>query len=225
MNQNKQPKCVTKEPDFRGLKVYCQRKNEKGFFVEILEATVKLLDYASKNWDRPQLFHLCISAPKDCTLKRLSSELRRWSRQRDKANRRHVDTPVLYLAAIETRPRKKQRHLHLAVFTTGNSVFDVYALKQRLRKFSETDTEVALYQRRFDCLALALDESTGEIKLTKRGDFARQGSMYYHDLRKEYDDAFQRISYLAKVYSKSASPEWSSSLVPKRSRRADQTEE
>lgn len=72
-----------------------------------------------------------------------------------------------------------------------------------LRRFS-SNSKVKLAKRKHDTRPEYIDEDTGEIK--------KRGSAYLHNLRKETFDAFQRLSYIAKVETK-LSPKFSSSRL------------
>ncbi len=192
---------ITFSNTFRGLKAYSKEKSAKGLYVNVVEKVFQILKHGLHNYQKPRAAHLVIDSPKLETIKSLPQDLERFLLQRNKPVDAQSKPNFVYLYVVEKRPRSKKEHLHLLVVADGLDALDLRLLSERLVKFSST-RKVKIQQRRFDCLPLAICENTGEIRLNRRGEYARKGSVYFHDLRWEFEDAFERLTYFAKVLTK-----------------------
>ncbi|MDC8772457.1 hypothetical protein [Roseateles albus] len=203
---------ITTESTFNDLELYANSKSSKGFYVDILNKIEELLMFSLVNFTDPKVSHFTIDEPNQDKLQELRKDLARFlaSRAKTKGTK---ETKFLYLATLEIRPKNKQEHLHLAFFFDGLNTKDLNLLEERLAKFSNSN-KAKLNHRRLDCLPLDIYTETGEIKYNKRGNFARKGSTAWHELRTDSIDAFKRLSYLAKVYSKAKDYHLSSSRLP-----------
>ena len=189
---------------YRGLELNDTTKGFKGYYVQHLQTIYSLLAEAKLKLANPLVSHFVIDNPKDTAINSLNKELNRWKDQR-LAN----SEAVSYFSCLETRPRNKQRHLHVMVIyakPTEASKFlstSLNLLTERLKKLSLTKSS-KLCKRKSNARDLIIDQETGEIATAKEGLIIRLGSIYYHNLFTEFNDAFKRFSYLAKVHTKDA---------------------
>lgn len=189
---------ITTESTYKGLSVSKSSKGNAGFYEDHLTTIHKLFQQGTKAFTKPMAAHLIIDAPVDGALDALCRELERWAKGEGSA-----DTRPFYFACLETRPRNKQRHLHLLVVfqSTKDCTYSLKTLRNRLTKLAKNQ-QVKLAKRRGESLPNYVDPETGEIKLSEFGKPRKVGSIYFHNLTIEFKDAFERFSYLAKVFSK-----------------------
>lgn len=189
---------ITSESTYKGLGVSKSSKGIAGFYEDHLATIYKLLQQGSQAFTKPRAAHLIIDAPVDGALDALCRELERWAKGEGS-----TDTRPLYFACLETRPRNKQRHLHLIVIfqSTKDCTYSLKTLRNRLSKLAKNQ-QVTLARRRGENLPNYVDSETGEIKVNEFGKPRKMGSVYFHNLAIEFKDAFERFSYLAKVFSK-----------------------
>lgn len=189
---------VTTESKYLGFELSESLKGNDGFYGEHLGAIIGLLQMGGELFNEARAAHLVIDDPSDHAMKRLCKELDRWM-IKEKMDCHHP----LYFACKEVRPRDKQGHMHVLVIfpATGDCTHSLKTLRNRLGKLSNSN-EVKLCKRRLDKLTQSIDQNTGETKVDGRGRSKRSGSANYHDLKTEFNDAVERYSYLAKVFSK-----------------------
>ena len=191
---------TTAENTYLGFELNKTIKASKGFYVEHLDAIYEILATAKANMTKPIVAHLVIDSPNDKALEQLSRILIRWYEEEQGSNAQAVK----YFACLEVRPRNKQRHLHLMV--VFNSLKDsresLYILRRKLTKLSKSAT-CKIQQRKLEHRAPLTNSETGKIATNADGGIIRLGSTYYHRLISEFEDAFNRFSYLAKVMTKS----------------------
>jgi len=189
---------------YRGLELNDTTKGFKGYYDQHLQTIYSLMAEAKLKLVNPLVSHFVIDNPKDTAINSLNKELNRWKNQR-LAN----SASVSYFSCLETRPRNKQRHLHVMVIYPKPTKDDKFLstslnlLTERLQKLSLTNS-ATLYKRKSNARDLIIDKETGEIATTKEGSIIRLGSIYYHNIITEFNDAFKRFSYLAKVHTKDA---------------------
>lgn len=201
-------KIITKEPTHNGLKLYSHTKSIDGFYVEMLTQLHNLLTHASITLSRPLVAHIMVDQPTDNIYAQLGRLIQRWSDSRHKFRCSTSNPPTYYLCTEEVRPRAKNRHMHIAVVFDGLAYSDLNYLVDKLQRYSKTKT-VKLYQRSREHRAERVNQHTGEINLL--------GSRFYHNLLQEFEDAYMRISYICKVFSKSElknNKQYSSSRIP-----------
>lgn len=197
----------TKDTHFRGLKINETEKGVNGYYTPLLEAIFQLQTRASFTYERPLCAHITIDNPVEDALQRIVKELARWYA----AEAKEVsicNIPPLYFACLETTPRTKNRHLHILVWfgATGDNSVSLKLLSRRLKKLSRTK-KATLHKRKPELRAPDIDKRTGMERVSHSGRIKRSGSPYYHDLNNEFEDAFKRGSYLAKVFSKTELPQ------------------
>lgn len=198
---------ITQESHFETLKVNQTTKGSNGFYTPLLNAILQLQKKACQLFAKPLCAHLTIDNPVLGTKNKLNQELTRWYAKEAKANDISHASP-LYFSCLETTPRSKNKHLHLLIWfqATKESSFSLKILSRRLEKLSNTKT-IKINRRKDDNRSPVINQTTGEIETTSTGRIKRLGSAYYHNLATEFDDAFERCSYLAKVFSKNKTQE------------------
>lgn len=186
----------TNQQSYNGYRLNPTNKGKLGFYVEQLQIIISLLLYAKQYFTKPRSAHLIIEAPKEEALCRLPQELNRWNESDD-------DTKPIFFACLETRPRARKRHLHILVVfqATEDCTYSLKTLQRRLKKLSKQE-KVTLCRRAEERRPIYCDQSTGEIPVNDWGRPRRVGSPYFHNLSINLDDAFERHSYLAKVFTK-----------------------
>lgn len=183
------------EEQYQGLRLYSKAKAKNGFHLQMLKCLLKLMRHAIQVMEIPKCAHLVIDSPIEGVEKELGRVISRWNQSRHKRKGVQNSEPPesLYFAVKEIRPRTKQRHMHVAIIFDGLNYEDLVILKDKLISLSET-REVRIYRRSRVHMREKIIESTGEI--------VKLGSIYFHSLKIEFDDAFSRMSYLCKVFTK-----------------------
>lgn len=204
---------------YRGLDINDTSKGFKGYYIQHLQSIHSLLVEASLNLVNPLVSHFIIDKPKPRAINALNQELNRWRDQRLTSSEK-----VRYFAVLEKRPKEKRGHIHVLVIYPKPTTDDKFLstslnlLTERLRKLSETNS-ATLCKRKSSAKKLIIDPETGEIKINTDGSIIRLGSSYYHNLITEFDDAFKRLSYFAKVHTKDQEQirglYYSSSIIPR----------
>lgn len=122
----------------------------------------------------------------------------------DEAKIRKIDVPKFYYISVIERKRKDAKfHQHLIIVLDKGDYKFYDKISLELRRFS-SNSKVVLAKRKHSTRPIKIDNDTGEVKT--------MGSAYLHNLRWETPDAFQRMSYIAKVETK-LSPKFSSSRL------------
>lgn len=194
---------TTKRTTYEGRQLSSSEKARDGFFVPILQRQSQLVDEALATMTRPRASHIVIYDPDLESFQRnLPTILKRWSEK-------HLGSQCLWLYALEIRPRKKQKHIHLYVIGDGLTYDRLVFLRYQLAKMGK---KVKLCRRERECVE-EIDPETGEIR--------QVFSSVYHELSvpRELDDFFPRFSYVAKVFSKTNEPVYSASRLGIRKKR------
>jgi hypothetical protein len=190
---------ITFEDCYKQYSLYNGSKNEKGFYLSILDKIDCIFNDALANFAKPTIAHIIIDNPKNYRINQVLSRI-----IANEANIRGIDIPnFYYISVIERRRKNSNFHQHLAIILDKADYYFFELIKLKLRRFSNSG-KVTLAKRKHDSRPDYIDPETGEIK--------KQGSAYLHNLRKETFDAFQRISYIAKVETK-ITPKFSSSRI------------
>jgi len=117
---------------------------------------------------------------------------------------RKIEPPKFHYISVFERKRKGAHfHQHLIIILDRGDYHFYEKIRSELRRFSST-SKSTLAKRKHNTRPTYIDNDTGEIKTI--------GSAYLHYLSWETSDAFQRISYIAKVETK-LSPKFSSSRI------------
>lgn len=176
---------------FKGLQLSKSKKATQGFYSEHLDRLYALLAISKTELAKPLAAHLIIKNPKPEALERLQKEVQRWYSLRS-----NTPQKVFYFAVQETKPRTKLEHIHVMIVfqSLNDNILGIKLLAERLGRLSYTG----------DCKAqLRAKDSRKEI-ITEFGEIKLMGSLYYHNLIHEFEDAFLRFSYLCKVFTKDA---------------------
>ncbi|MGV0986246.1 MAG: hypothetical protein ACOYB2_16990 [Limnohabitans sp.] len=190
---------ITFSHSYKHYSLYSGKKNSKGFYTSILQKIDLIFNDALKNFTIPTVGHIIIDNPKNF---RVTQALTRIIS--DEAEVRGIAPPKFhYISVIERRKNDKNFHQHLAIFIDNGNYEYFKVIQLALRRLSLT-SKAKLVKRKHDTRPDFIDKSTGEIR--------KGGSVYFHNLRKETFDAFERISYIAKVETK-LSPKFSSSRL------------
>jgi hypothetical protein len=190
---------ITFSQTYKDFNLYSGSKKSKGFYSAILDKIDLIFNDALNNFTIPVVGHIIIDRPKDFRINQVLSRI-----ISNEAKIRGLTTPKFhYISVIERRKNDKNFHQHLAIFV-DNANHDYFKVIQlALRRLSHT-SKATLAKRKHDTRPEFIVQSTGEIR--------KFGSAYFHNLRRETFDAFERISYIAKVETK-ISPKFSSSRL------------
>jgi hypothetical protein len=202
---------ITFDKSFNGLALYGGTKAVGGFYVEILSDIHAFLVDVQKRMPRARIIHIVVDSPKHSCISTFGEILTRWAKQRSALKGAEIPRPA-YFYVLETRPRAKTQHLHVIVAMCQFDFSDVINFCDRLRKSSNT-AMARLQSRHFSKLRYKADSETGEILTRADGSRIVEGSRHWHYLTGDFADTFERVSYLAKVFSKSARPVWSLSRL------------
>lgn len=185
---------------YKGYTLNPTIKGNKGFYESHLKYILDLLTQSIYTYRKALAAHIIINNPSPKIYSYLGRELNRWY---DLESSCITNNHPSYFSCIETRPRNKQKHLHLLVIfeKLEDNYFSLKKLEKRLTKFSK-DNACKLIKRKASCIPLHMDSATGEIKTDENGKVMRRRSAYYHTVSVEFGDAFERFSYLAKVATK-----------------------
>lgn len=190
---------ITHSDSFKHYALYSGTKNEKGFYIPILQKIDLIFDDALVHFSIPMVAHFIVDDPIDYRVNQSISRI-----ISTEAKKRRIEAPKFYyISVIERRRKNSHFHQHLMVVLDKGDYYFFTEIRSQLRRFSRTAT-VRFARRKDDSRPEYIDQETGEVK--------KDGSIYYHNLRRETFDAFQRLSYIAKVETK-LSPKFSSSRL------------
>lgn len=190
---------ITFSQSYEHYNLYSGSKNSKGFYTSILHKISLIFNDSLENFTVPVVGHIIIDSPKSYRINQVLSRIIACE-----AKIRGVVIPKFhYISVIERRKNNKNFHQHLAIFIDNGNYEFFKVIQLALRKFSYT-SKVRLAKRKHGTRPEVIDKLTGEIR--------KVGPMYHHNLRRETFDAFERISYIAKVETK-ISPKFSSSRL------------
>lgn len=190
---------ITFSDSFKQYSLYDGKKDKKGFYISILQKIDLIVNAALTSFKIPMAGHFIIEQPINF---RINQSVKRIIS--DEAKTRNIDTPKFYYLSVIERKRKDAKiHQHL-ILVLDKGDYDFYKkISYELRRFS-SNSKVKLAKRKHSDRPTSIDNDTGEIKT--------MGSAYLHYLSWETADAFQRLSYIAKVETK-LSPKFSSSRL------------
>ena len=169
-----------KQTTFKNLELYNGLKAVLGFNQAMLEASYRLIEEALTTQRKPKGVHILIEQP-NSQFPNLRMKLNRW------AESRGLGTP-LFMWCKEIRPKTKKEHCHLHIIADGLNYKDIVFLEEALKTLGQS---VKCFKRTSKSLA---DPETGEV--------IKGRSKWYHNLRTELADYFERFSYISKLYSK-----------------------
>jgi len=192
---------ITLTESFKHYSLYNGPKNSKGFYTSILEKIDLIFNEALDDFNIPVVGHIIIDSSKSYRINQVLSRI-----ISSEAKARGINSPKFhYISVTERRKNEKNFHQHIAIILDRGDYEFFKLIQFNLRRFSHT-SKVKLAKRKHETRPEYIDQKTGEIR--------KHGSAYLHNLRKETFDAFQRISYIAKVETK-ISPKFSSSRLSK----------
>jgi hypothetical protein len=190
---------ITFSESYGHYNLYNGSKKSKGFYTSILHKINLIFNDALENFTIPVVGHIIIDSPKNYRINQVISRIIACE-----ASTRGISIPKFhYISVIERRKNDKHFHQHLAIFLDNGNYEFFKVIQLALRKFSYT-SKARLVKRKHENRPEFIDKLTGEIR--------KVGSTYHHNLRRETFDAFERISYIAKVETK-ISPKFSSSRL------------
>ena len=197
---------ITFNTTYEGLPIYSGSKSLHGLNLSILKSAYGLVTEALQTMRRPVGFHFVINEPTSGA-NNLDQILTRWGEQMG------LTSKPLYMKVQEVRPRNNQRHLHVHVIADMPKQAKI--IKQEIdflivgMRGKNLGSAIQLYPRDRATLLREIDPETGEVKILS--------SPWFHDLRREFQDYFLRLSYLAKVFTKNHSlRNWSCSNLKNR---------
>lgn len=181
---------------YKGYNVYSGKKSGQGFIPEIVDWVIDAIDVVGCIHVRPVAFHIILDNPDFNKLSQLPKFLKRFFSRKPEDG--HSDE-VFYIIAHEIRPRSKQSHSHLWVFTDNLTTIERLNIQHKL--VSQGYAKKA------------------RVACRRRDIFPDdwQGSWWYHSVRVEPEDLILRASYIAKYATKDQAKVrcWSSSQLPK----------
>jgi hypothetical protein len=190
---------ITLANSYKQYDLYNGAKNSKGFYLSILQKIDLIFHDALMNFNIPVIGHIIVDSSKDYRINQVLSRI-----LINEAKTRGIEVPKFhYISVTERRRNDKNFHQHLAIIIDKGDHDFFKVIQLHLRRFSRT-SKVKLAKRKHENRPDYIDPETGEIR--------KCGSAYLHNLKKETFDAFQRISYIAKVETK-LSPKFSSSRL------------
>lgn len=189
---------ITKKNNYKSLTLNDTAKGKKGFYSAMLEAQHKLVSEALETMDRPNGAHLVIEFSELEQEARFTKNIRkiieRWSLER-------LNNRALWFYVIE-ESRQRKRHAHLYVIGDCLGKDKLTFLKDKLNPKGNARTYGYVKLQARKQLQPLVDLETGALVRLPR---------YYHAIKRERADFFQRFSYVAKVATKDAFPVWSHS--------------
>ncbi len=190
---------ITFSESFNQYSLYNGSQNVKGFYTAILQKIDLIINDALAIFSIPMVGHFIIEQPINY---RINQSIKRIIS--DEAKIRGINAPKFYyISAIERKRNDAKFHQHLIIILDKGDYHFYEKIRSELRGFS-FNSKVILAKRKHDTRPDYIDQETGEVK--------KGGSAYIHNLRRETFDAFQRLSYIAKVETK-LSPKFSSSRL------------
>lgn len=184
---------------YKQYSLYNGKKSKKGFYLPILEKIDLIVNDALANFITPTVGHCIIDYPIDF---RINQSIKRIIKAEAKI--RKIELPKFHYVSVKERKRKDAHiHQHLLIFLDKGDFHFYEKIALELRRFSFT-AKVKLAKRKHSTRPIKINNDTGEIRT--------MGSAYFHYLCSETSDAFQRLSYVAKVETK-LSPKFSSSRL------------
>ncbi len=184
---------------YKQYSLYNGSKKSKGFYVSILDKIYLIFNDSLVNFNKPVMGHIIVDSSKTYRINQVLTRI-----IENESKLRNIEPPKFhYISVTELRKNDENFHQHLAIILDHGNYEFFKVIQLQLRRFSRT-SKVRLAKRKHENRPEYIDKITGEIR--------KNGSAYLHNLRTETFDAFQRISYIAKVETK-ISPKFSSSRI------------
>lgn len=201
------PNSIYKGDYFNNLKLNPSPKTELGFIHRMLNALLERCDDARRNMNKPRGFHLILTLVNQDKVSEIPRVIKRWVENRKLCKLSTMTGKYHFIKAEEERPLKKEFHIHLYIIADGIQYTDIQSLRERLLVVAG---EIKLKNRGRKFRPELVDSDTGECLLdTFSGNFKRKGLAWCHNLHDEYDDFFERASYVCKVKTKVSLHSWS----------------
>lgn len=201
------PNSIYKGEYFNNLKLNPSPKTKPGFIHRMLNALLERCDDARRNMNKPRGFHLILTLVNQDKVSEIPRVIKRWVENRKLCRLSTMTGKYHFIKAEEERPLKKEFHIHLYIIADGIQYTDIQSLRERLLVVAG---EIKLKNRGRKFRPELVDSNTGECLLdTFSGNFKRKGLAWCHNLHNEYDDFFERSSYVCKVKTKVSLHSWS----------------
>jgi len=198
------PNSIYKGEYFNNLKLNPSPKTKLGFIHKMLKALLERCEDAKRNMSKPRGFHLILTSVNKNKTSEIPRVIKRWVENRELCRLSTMTGKYHFIKAEEERPLKKEFHIHLYIIADGTQYTDIQLLRERLLIVAGG---IKLKNRGRKFRPELVDIDTGECFLDRvSGNFKRNGSAWCHDLHKEYNDFFERASYVCKVKTKVSSP-------------------
>jgi hypothetical protein len=118
-----------------------------------------------------------------------------------------------FVKAEEIRPIKREFHVHIQIICDGVTYGDIQSLKEALYPIAK---KTSLKNRASKHRRIKTNPLTSECLIDpETGEFLREGCKWNHDLRGDFEDYFERASYICKVKTKVSLSSWSCSKLIK----------
>lgn len=196
---------------FNNLKLNTSPKTKLGFISKMLVALLERCEDARNNMNKPRGFHLILTLVNKDNKSEIPRVIKRWVENRRLCQLSTMTGKYHFIKAEEERPVKKEFHIHLYVIADGVQYTDIQLLRERLLVVAD---EIKLKNRSRKFRPELIDADTGECLLDRNtGNFKRKGLAWCHDLHQEYNDFFERASYICKVKTKVPLHPWSCNQI------------
>lgn len=201
------PNSIYKGEYFNNLKLNPSPKTKLGFIHKMLKALLERCEDAKRNMSKPRGFHLILTSVNKNKTSEIPRVIKRWVENRELCRLSTMTGKYHFIKAEEERPLKKEFHIHLYIIADGTQYTDIQLLRERLLIVAGG---IKLKNRGRKFRPELVDIDTGECLLdTFSGNFKRKGLAWCHNLHDEYDDFFERASYVCKVKTKVSLHSWS----------------
>lgn len=202
---------IYKGDKYNKLRIFRGTNSSDGFISSMLRKLYDICIYSSLTMQNPRGFHLVLEDVNEERLKYLPRLLSRWAESRAKSPISTMNGQFHFIRANEIRSRTGEFHIHLHLVVDSVQYDDVVHLKKALMPIS---LRVKLKRRKDECRPIKYDPDTGEVLVNRlTGKPIREGSSWFHGLKEEFEDYFQRASYICKVKTKVNLDAWSGSML------------
>jgi hypothetical protein len=190
--QNLNEKDITQ---YKGYGVYSGKKSDQGLIHPMIDWLIDVCDYVEEVHLRPIAFHITLYYPNYEKLKTINKLLKRLAKEYVRDDKH--STEIFYMIAHEIRPRTKQEHSHLWVFTDNMTPLARRTLLYKLVKHGYAESV--------------------KLNVRDRKLFPEiwHGNLLYHSIRCEKHDLLLRATYITKYATKiTGMRRWSRSVLP-----------
>ena len=192
---------------FKNLKLNPSVKSKEGFITAMLEALHERYIHAKETMAKPRGFHLVLTEVDRSKLGYIPRIISRWAEQRSKCPLSYMTGKYHFVKAEEIRPIKREFHVHLQLICDGITHGDIQSLKEALYIVAK---KTSLKNRALKYRKIKVHPLTSEcLTNPETGEFLREGCKWSHDLHGDYEDFFERASYICKVKTKVSLSSWS----------------